>query len=594
MSTKTTFKRIALVAVAALGFGVLTSVAPASAVAVAGNIHVSLDSTGVLADTSTAGAAIAGPNNYVEITQTAKASTAYNIVATGGTLVSTATTVTGSGTASIVVAENTTAVIKVPTPTAGTITIKNYAITAGVQAATATTTLTITVAAAASGTVYATTTVTQSAVGATTVANYYTSAATGVTTRYARATVDTATEVYSFTVDQKDAAGVSLGTDYTKAVTATLSGAGSLSLDGTASQAGYVAAAAGTSNSHVVNVYADGRSGTSTLTIAVNGVTVKTYDIIFWSATRASYSLVQSADYVAAGGAAQAMTVTAKDANGNKIPGATWVAASSSSAIATVTSSGTTAGCAAALCTADEFAAFGSVDATVTGVTKGDVTFTVANTVTAPTITATSSVKVTGAVIASLAWAFDKTEYAQGAKVTVTLTAKDSDGNPVGDDSYTIWGTVPTASVSVNSYISDTTKVAPTATEAFVSGVATYSFFAPVTTGEVKLSGKTAANADLAVASQGAAVSIATTVVGDGVAQAAADAAAEATDAANAATDAANAAAEAADAATAAAQDAADAVAALSTSVSAMIDALKKQITALTNLVIKIQKKVKA
>ena len=76
--------------------------------------------------------------------------------------------------------------------------------------------------------------------------------------------------------------------------------------------------------------------------------------------------------------------------------------------------------------------------------------------------------------------------------------------------------------------------------------------------------------------------------------QAAADAAAEATDAANAATDAANAAAEAADAATAAAQDAADAVAALSTQVSEMIDALKKQITALTNLVIKIQKKVKA
>jgi hypothetical protein len=77
-------------------------------------------------------------------------------------------------------------------------------------------------------------------------------------------------------------------------------------------------------------------------------------------------------------------------------------------------------------------------------------------------------------------------------------------------------------------------------------------------------------------------------------AQVAADAAAEATDAANAATDAANAAAEAADAATAAAQDAADAVAALSTQVSEMVNALKKQITALTNLVIKIQKKVKA
>jgi hypothetical protein len=77
-------------------------------------------------------------------------------------------------------------------------------------------------------------------------------------------------------------------------------------------------------------------------------------------------------------------------------------------------------------------------------------------------------------------------------------------------------------------------------------------------------------------------------------AEVAADAAAEATDAANAATDAANAAAEAADAATAAAQDAADAVAALATSVEAMVSALKKQITSLTNLVIKIQKKVKA
>jgi len=94
-----------------------------------------------------------------------------------------------------------------------------------------------------------------------------------------------------------------------------------------------------------------------------------------------------------------------------------------------------------------------------------------------------------------------------------------------------------------------------------------------------------------------AGVSSATVSVTDAAssqAQAAADAAAEATDAANAATDAANAAAEAADAATAAAQDAADAVAALSTQVSEMVNALKKQITALTNLVIKIQKKVKA
>jgi len=72
------------------------------------------------------------------------------------------------------------------------------------------------------------------------------------------------------------------------------------------------------------------------------------------------------------------------------------------------------------------------------------------------------------------------------------------------------------------------------------------------------------------------------------------DAANEATDAANAATDAANAAAEAADAATAAAQDAQAAVAALATQVASLIAGIKAQITALTNLVIKIQTKVKA
>ena len=99
--------------------------------------------------------------------------------------------------------------------------------------------------------------------------------------------------------------------------------------------------------------------------------------------------------------------------------------------------------------------------------------------------------------------------------------------------------------------------------------------------------------AGVGVVTVSVAAAVADTTAADN-AQAATDAAAEATDAANAATDAANAAAEAADAATAAAQDAADAVAALSAQVAALISGLKAQLTALTNLVIKIQKKVKA
>jgi hypothetical protein len=122
----------------------------------------------------------------------------------------------------------------------------------------------------------------------------------------------------------------------------------------------------------------------------------------------------------------------------------------------------------------------------------------------------------------------------------------------------------------------------------FIGGVAVTAAVSGTTTG----TGNTFA--DAGVSSATVSVVSSTTNAAADAASAAADAAAEATDAANAATDAANAAAEAADAATAAAQDAADAVAALSTQVSEMIDALKKQITALTNLVIKIQKKVKA
>ena len=51
MSTKTTFKRIALVAVASLGFGVLSSVTPASAAAVTGSVTpVSVTYTGTTLD----------------------------------------------------------------------------------------------------------------------------------------------------------------------------------------------------------------------------------------------------------------------------------------------------------------------------------------------------------------------------------------------------------------------------------------------------------------------------------------------------------------------------------------------------------------
>ena len=177
-----------------------------------------------------------------------------------------------------------------------------------------------------------------------------------------------------------------------------------------------------------------------------------------------------------------------------------------------------------------------------------------------------------------------------GVVVTVALSGGAGRlGNGATSNTYTtaLDGTV---AVDVNGAATATVSISSTKS-GFLAGYGDASG-SVVTTGAPagvsKVTVVTAGNTKVADAATAA------TQVATDTAQAAADAAAEATDAANAATDAANAAAEAADAATAAAQDAADALAALSAQVADLISGLKAQLTALTNLVINIQKKVKA
>jgi hypothetical protein len=259
------------------------------------------------------------------------------------------------------------------------------------------------------------------------------------------------------------------------------------------------------------------------------------------------------------------------------VPGATVYVSSSATATATVS--------AASLTTNADGATASDVGAT--GVAAGVVTITVGNAVTSPTVSATYTLNIVKAGISSVTLSFDKAEYSAGEKATITVTAKNADGALVGDATYATMfaSTGITSSANLNGYTVD-------ASVATTSGVKTYTVYMPLAEGPVSISATLGAS--VATAIQATVVTTSATVVSNGVAEAAVDAAAEATDAANAATDAANAAAEAADAATAAAQDAADAVAALSVAVTEMVSALKKQITALTNLVIKIQKKVKA
>jgi flagellin-like hook-associated protein FlgL len=225
------------------------------------------------------------------------------------------------------------------------------------------------------------------------------------------------------------------------------------------------------------------------------------------------------------------------------------------------------------------------------------------------TNTATSaawSIVVSSSEAASMAVTADKTGYETGSIVTLTFKGLDVNGLILPDSySYGITSTSDIAVAGVNASgivslpstnlgtsikfgglgsagVGNTTIDAAGTLWPYASatpGVVTVKFYAPLVQGPFNITVKRGAtNYATAIAATSSVLALnASNAVADaaaGVAQAAADAAAEAT--------------------TAAAQDAADAVAALSTSVAAMINALKKQITSLTNLVVKIQKKVRA
>ena len=355
-------------------------------------------------------------------------------------------------------------------------------------------------------------------------------------------------------------------------VTVTVTGPGLITYEGVVKGKSFTEAS--TNANYLQKSYSllsDGSLGTSTITFTQGGVTLATRTVSF-TGPLASLTVARAATF---GGSSfpvatntGAYVVTAKDANGNVLPSTVVYAYSGTAATATIAASVTTG-------------ATGTATFDLVGVAAGTtaITFGNANTLATSTITATAAAEVTGSTATTVTFTTDKTDYQPGEKVTLTITAKDANGKPVADGARVLLATI-SANVALGGTALSTTTT-------LLGGVATQTFFAPATPGSFTISGTKGA------AALADPVSVTATVSND-VAQAAVDAAAEAIDAANAATDAANAAAEAADAATAAAQDAADAVAALSVSVAAMIDALKKQITSLTNLVIKIQKKVKA
>jgi hypothetical protein len=624
MSTKTTFKRVALVAVAALGLGVI-SVAPSSAAVFSGVATtntltmVSSSSSINVGETATAtftSSIIAGQNlDSVTIdafATSANGGTMRLYVTDSSSAVSTtnvemvdAGTASAAGDGNITFAAKAagavvvTAKLLVYAPsTPGTYTFSIYAKTGAAGAAPATqitTPLTWSFVVKAAPGPDATST---SFIGA---------GSTIAPTNADSTTISALSKVGTIAANIKtvqNTAGVATSTP--ESITATITGAGTLGVHASAPASASATGRSLTvknSDAYVV-VFADGTAGVGTVTLtgATTGYVYKTAAITFYSATPATVTATVKKAYPAAGKTTtSAVFVTVKDANGYVVQGANVDLEP-----ATIGTGETTTACAFSatyntnVCSIAGTSPikFGKVSykAHVTGAdTAATEIYSTAFDVTFADIVATSvvlSAPATGSV---------------GDKVTVTLTAKEKNGYPVADSTYE----GGSANGSVGGIFWNTTTVPVYSSSSFkpfnsgetittTSGVATVDLYLPAVSGTVTGSWTLAGTAGAGVTTgaidktiSGSAAAITIAVTNPGV-DAATDAANEATDAANAATDAALAAADAADAATAAAQDASDAVAALSATVAKLVASLKAQLTSLTNLVIKIQKKVRA
>jgi trimeric autotransporter adhesin len=204
---------------------------------------------------------------------------------------------------------------------------------------------------------------------------------------------------------------------------------------------------------------------------------------------------------------------------------------------------------------------------TVTGVKAGTATITFGNKSTLAASTITSApvpVRVGTTAIASVTLAFDKTSYAPGEKAIITLTTLDATNLPtVPGTSVTLFEAgkglnvdkplltgITTDTVAV---VAITTDAATSATAGTVAGTKKYTVFMPTTSGPVTISATLAKASPLATAIQGTVITATASVTDSGSAALAA-------------------------------------VTALATTVAS----LRTLIVTLTNLVLKIQKKVRA
>jgi hypothetical protein len=342
-----------------------------------------------------------------------------------------------------------------------------------------------------------------------------------------------------------------------ESITVAISGSGQLSTSANTTMNTPQGRSLLAANGDYVGIWSDGTEGVGTITFtgSVSGALLATKKVTFYGPV-ASFVATSAGAIVAPGAAsATAVSFVAKDSAGNALnneeTGDTWYAFSSDATIATVSSD---------VLGASAYQVDSGV-VSVTGVKAGSVTVTIGNKSTLALSTIKSNavtVRVGSTAIASVTLAFDKATYLPGEKAVVTLTALDASNLPVVPATTTLWGTglsVDKAFLQgkVDTEVAVTFAAASSATTGAVAGSVKYTVYMPSTPGKVTLTGTLAKTSPLAAAIQGTDITASATVADSGSAALAA-------------------------------------VTALATTVAS----LRTLIVTLTNLVLKIQKKVKA
>jgi len=636
MSTKTSIKRIAAVAAAALTLGGLTVVTATSAnAATVGTPTLTVTATSLSGSGTSAGTQVVGGYAVLNLVETASASAA-GIVGTlassgagtisavsGGTHLS-ATVVGGSAAATFPTNSLSITADATGSPSGETLSVSVYSAAAGVQ----TISFTPISASGAPGTPV-TATITWG--DAPVLSASYTAAASFIADGAVVPTssLQTASGLnYPKTANGSVVATIGIAVRDGKnlaingqALTVSVSGPGLVSL-ATGSQAGTVGTVRAKSltatdmaatNLATVGISADGTAGTTVITVASGSTTLFTKTISFYGTVTAIKVVAQNLFIAKASSAGAtlgsststdtgltvpttaAVELQAVDANGISVPGLTVTAKSADTSVIASGAVSPEAGDALTIGANGSGYYIASVTSAPAG-TSGKSTTVTFRTLLADGVTYVTSDPVTftlGGSIAKMVLSTDASSYAANSPLKLTVTATDSAGNAAYDQTVSV-GNNGSAGL-LGSLISSTFMNGLATPSSIVKGVGTKTgIYAPIVAGDFTISGVD--NASLA----GEALSVTATSVGgsaDLSAQAAIDAAQEATDAANAAYDAANNAMDSADAATAAAQDASDnASAALAavTSLSATVAKLVQSVASIAAALAKIQKKLKA